>query len=115
MTDDELRASLPHREPKPEKPSPARPLSEIVMVTDEQALVWARKFGLIDADGMLHCGHCRQICDWHVGLQCATCRAEAPYRQRERERQEREARSRQAQEQSRPQQRVAGRSFRDEY
>ena len=116
MTDDELRAALPHRDPKPEKANPARHVSEIVGCDDQHAATFARAKGLIDADGMLHCWKCSEVTDWHVSLHCAPCRVESRARAPERRRLEQDAARRQRdQEQSRPQQRVAGRSFRDEY
>ena len=119
MTDEELRASLGNRPSLPERPSPVQHVSESLGCSDAHAAVFARAKGLIDADNMLHCWHCSEVCDWHVSLHCAPCRISAPDRKRERDRIERERqlaeRQREQQEPSRPQQRVAGRSFRDEY
>jgi len=99
--------------------SPLQPmgagLSEVV---EECARSLARKHRLIDRDGQLHCWQCGGPIGWHVSLLCPLCRADAPRRKREQEAKERAERERQRleeQEQSRPVQRVANRSFRDEY
>lgn len=117
MTDEELEASLASRPRPPAPPMKTRPVSEILGCSDDHALAIAKSKGLIDRDNMLHCWHCKAICDWHVSLHCFDCRAGAPARKREREQQEREraAAERREQEQSRPVQRVGGRSFRDGY
>lgn len=113
MTAEELEAALSRGAwvTPSTAPNPIRPVSEIVGVTDEHALVMARKFCLIDDQGFLHCGHCKQITDWHVGLHCPDCRASAPARQRERERLELDRR----QAEPPPAERVVPRSFRDGY
>jgi len=118
MTDEEIKSAL-GSQPKPtETPMHTRPASEIVGVTDAHALTFARAKKLIDQDGWLHCWNCDVACDWHVSLHCTTCRVRsiysAPERQREERRLEREKRDTE-QEQSRPIQRVANRSFRDDY
>jgi hypothetical protein len=117
MTDEEIQAALASRPRPAAPPMKTRPVSEILAVTDEHALTMARKFGLLDDQGYLHCGHCKAVCDWHVSLHCPACRASAPARQRDREQQEREriATQRRDQEQSRPVQKVSGRGFRDGY
>jgi hypothetical protein len=116
MTDEEIRASLASQPRPPASPSKTLAVKDILGCSDDHALTIARSKGLIDADNMLHCWHCKEVCGWHVSLHCFDCRAGAPARKREREHQEREraATESRAQEQSRPQ-RVGGRSFRDGY
>lgn len=112
MTDEEIRASLASQPRPPASPSRTLPVKDILGCSDDHALTIARSRGLIDADNMLHCWHCKEVCDWHVSLHCFDCRAGAPARKRERER---AAELKRDQEQSRPVQRVSGRSFRDGY
>jgi len=120
MTADEIEDALARGAwvPKPSGPNPARPVSEVVGCSDHDALVMARAKRLVDQDNILHCWNCGTACDWHVSLHCAPCRVTERRERPERQRVEREAQRAQRQreqEQSRPQQRVANRSFRDEY
>lgn len=81
--------------------SPVRHVSAVVSVPDSVARAMADHWGLIDPDGMLLCGRCKQVTDWHVSLHCPPCRprakaeaAERDHRERERLRREREEQTR---------------------
>jgi len=120
MTPEALTRALEQGVPvhSPTKPSPVRPVSEVLGCSDQDALEMARAKGLIGEDNVLRCWHCKQPCDWHVSLHCAPCRFSAPARKREQDRiaKERQTALRQRQsEQSTPPARVGGRSFRDGY
>jgi hypothetical protein len=57
---------------------------EIVGCSTAMPLAMAQSKGLIDADNMLHCWRCKEVCDWHVSLHCEPCRLAVTERQRER-------------------------------
>ena len=85
---------------------------------EDCARALAARHNLIDQDGNLTCWNCYQPCPWHVSLHCTPCRVSSIAGAPERRRLEYEARKSQEQreqEQSRPQQKVGGRSFRDDY
>lgn len=121
MTPEELEAALARgawvSAKKTSAPNPLQPLGVTLGCSDAHALTIARARGLIDADGWLHCWHCKEATDWHVSLHCPGCRASSPARKREQDRREREQRAEEQrrQEPSPPAQRVGGRSFREDY
>jgi hypothetical protein len=80
----------PASSPRSSAPSPVQHVSASLGVSDEVALQMAKHYGLIDPDGMLLCGRCRHVTDWHVSLHCAPCRPRALAEGRERDRAERE-------------------------
>lgn len=105
----------------PSQPSPVQSMgAAIADAIEECALALAHRHRLIDQEGQLHCWHCGGPIGWHASLQCVLCRRDAPRRKREQDERERAHRERQRleelreQEQSRPVQRVANRSFRDD-
>jgi hypothetical protein len=57
-------------------------VGESLGCSDRHAVDMARSKGLIDADNMLHCWRCSQVCDWHVSLHCEPCRLAVTERQR---------------------------------
>lgn len=101
--------------------SPVQHISASLQL-DGPARAMADHWGLIDPDGMLLCGRCRHVTDWHVSLHCAPCRPRALAEGRERGRAERERlrAEREAQLRAGQGERVAGqtwgreRRFRDE-
>ncbi len=118
MTPEELEARVQANAPaqKPQAPSPVQHVSQAIGCSDQHALTMARAKKLIDANNILHCWTCGDPTDWHVSLHCPVCRVDGLRRSQERQEQQRRAcAERRQEEQSRPQQKVGGRSFRDEY
>lgn len=81
--------------------SPVQHVSATLLDLDRAARAMADLWGLIDPDGMLLCGRCKRVTDWHVSLHCPPCRprakaeaAERDHRERERLRREREEKMR---------------------
>lgn len=87
------------------------------LAIEDAARSLAHQHRLIDETGQLHCWNCKGPCAWHVSLHCYLCKAEslrtAPDRRRAEYQQRKLAESQV--EPSRPQQRVAGRRFGDDY
>lgn len=129
MKADEIEAALERGAwvSPPRAPSPLQPIAGDVAVDPRHVRNMAEAHRLIGDGDQLHCWGCsdrgiRNPIDWHVSLCCFECRAEERRTRSDRQRrewQDRQARDKAAatvreEEQSRPQQRVANRSFRDD-